>query len=1045
MRYLSCIILLFTFSFSFSYAQQQAGILEKGFLTPPDSIRTGTFWYWVSDNISKEGAVADLHAMKKAGINLAFIGNIGPSYHHHANHPYGKVKFMSEEWWEVLHAALKTATELDIEIGIFNSAGWSQSGGPWVKPEQSMRYLASSEINVCGPRKITEKIPVPADDFEDVKVLAFKSKRDNLLARGSIGFSPDIKGFVGSQYILPANTESYITLTLPEAETVRSIMIYPAFYLNAQCVLQAKEGNGYKTIKEFPASRDASTDPQSGFDQLAPIVESLPETTSSEFRLLFKETKENSIVSSVTLTSAPVVHRYPAKTFAKPERYDSASASISDPSLFIAPGQVLDISQYLTAEGVLNWDVPEGDWVILRTGMTTTGVRNSPASPEATGWETDKLSKEHIYAHFDAFLGKIHERIPEADRRCWKYTVLDSYEKGGQNFTDNFLGLFRQRYGYDPTPYLPAYYGYPVGNFEQSERFLWDMRRLVADKIAYEYVAGLREKSHRYGLKTWLENYGHGGFSAEFLQYGGQSDEVAGEFWNSGHIAEKRAAASCAHTYNKPRVWAEAFTNEGRNGSAYQRYPGMLKKLGDQAFAEGINAMLLHVYIQQYADNSFPGVDGWFGTEFNRKNTYYEQIDLFVDYLKSVSFMLQQGRNVADVAYYIGEDTPVMTGRMEPALPEGYSFDFINSEVLINDLEVRDGKLILPHGTSYRVLVLPPDDAMRPAVLRKIEKLIATGATIIGTPPSQSPSLQNYPEADKEVQQLAATIWKAPNMWRPSTLEKAFEKLNVMPDCLIDAEKVLYTHRQLDEGIDIYFLSNQNDSTIRINPQFRVSGMQPEQWDAVSRTIRTLPQFTRQEETTTVPLQLAPHESTFIVFRKKAKAPATGHANILNPQVVYTIDTPWQVRFESDEIKRGPAGTVTFNRLGDWTEHSDPRIRYFSGTACYQTDIQLENIPKEKLYLDLGKVAAMAKVKINGKEAGGAWTAPYRVDITDAIVEGKNRIEIEVVNTWLNRILGDRLLPQNERRVIPHTAPWKEDTPLQESGLLGPVRIVTLK
>ena len=203
--------ILFLSALSISHAQQKT-TLEEGFMSPPDSIRTGTFWYWISDNISKEGAIADLHAMKKAGINLAFIGNIGPSHHSSSNHPYGKVKFMSEEWWQVMHAALKTATELDIEIGIFNSPGWSQSGGPWVKPEQSMRYLASSELVVRGPKKISEKIPAPAHDFQDVKVLAFKARRDNLFDRGSVSFSSNIKGFVDYQYALPAGAESHITL-----------------------------------------------------------------------------------------------------------------------------------------------------------------------------------------------------------------------------------------------------------------------------------------------------------------------------------------------------------------------------------------------------------------------------------------------------------------------------------------------------------------------------------------------------------------------------------------------------------------------------------------------------------------------------------------------------------------------------------------------------------------------------------------------------------------------------------------------------------------
>jgi hypothetical protein len=1063
MRFPGTIFILFILFISCS--QNKSALLEEGFLQPPDSIRTGIYWYWVSDNISKEGVIEDLHAMKKAGINLAFIGNIGPSTHHDANYPYGKVKFMSEEWWEILHTALKTATELDIEIGIFNSPGWSQSGGPWVQPKQAMRYLASTEIQVSGPRKITETLSLPATDFQDVKVLAFQAGRKNLFD------SPDSRIIISNHirksvdkdqsYQLPVN-ESSISLVLPEEETARSILIYPGDYLNTHCILQIKEGNRYRMIKEFNADRDASLSTANGFDQKAPVVESLPETTGKEFRLLFKNTKDRSIISSLMLTPSPVIQRYPGKTFAKNERHGSIPEPVADHSLFVDPDMVLDISEYLTFEGVLNWDVPEGEWVIMRTGMTPTGMTNGPAPPEATGLETDKLSKEHILAHFDAFLGKIYERIPAADRKCWKYTVLDSYEKGGQNITDNMPETFKQYYGYDPVPFLPTYYGYPVGDFECSERFLWDLRRFVADKTACEYVAGLREASHKHGLKTWLENYGHGGFSAEFLQYGGRSDEVAGEFWNYHHAAEKQGAASCAHTYGKIRVWAEAFTNEGRNGSAYQRYPGILKGFGDLAFAQGINCMLLHVYIQQYKDNSYPGVDAWFGTEFNRKNTWYSQIDLFVDYLKRSSFMLQQGLSVADVAYYIGEDTPIMTGSMKPELPKGYYFDFINSEVLIQNLEVVDGRLVLPHGISYRVLVLPPKDYMRPEVLQKIEKLVAAGATVIGTPPNHSPGLQNYPEADKEIQSLAAKMWTLSDSDNQKdkriipygkgrilmnvTLEDAFELLNVLPDCRLEKDDpVLYTHRTLKEGIDIYFLTNQSEQTIRITPQFRVSGKQPELWNAVNGTIRPLPDFENNGIATEVPLQLEPGESTFVVFRNRATSlTSINKENFPKPKQVLDIDTPWEVKFESDEIKRGPEEIISMNQLYDWSQQEDPRIKYYSGTAHYETNISLEIIPEGKLYIDLGEVSVMAKVKVNGKDVGGVWTAPHRLDITNTVKQGKNKIEVEVVNTWINRILGDRQLPEKERKITPHTAPWKADTPLQKSGLSGPVQILSI-
>ena len=1055
-------LVLLTLIFISIAISSQAQSLENRFLSPPDSVRTGIFWYWMSNNISKQGAIKDLQAMKKAGITLAFIGNIGPSTHHNQNYPYGKVKFMSPEWWDIFHTALKTASELGIEIGIFNSAGWSQSGGPWVKPEQSMRYLASTEVQVTGPATVSQKLPMPAKDFQDVNVLAFPSIRQNLFrnAGSQTIVSDNLTKLADAGYKLPA-TESSITLQLPERQFARSLLIYPGDFLNVHCSLQVREGNGYRTIKEFDADRDASLLLSNGFNQRAPVVESFPDAAGQEFRLVFSNVKANSTVTSIVLTPAPVIQRYPGKTFAKIEEGGTNSSNTTDSTLFINPKQVLDLSKHLSADGTLNWTAPKGDWTIMRTGMVSTGIVNSPASPEATGLETDKLSKEHITAHFNAFIGEIYKRIPVADRRCWKYTVLDSYEKGGQNMTDGMLEKFKKHYGYDPAPYLPALYGYPIGSLELSDRFLWDMRRFIADQIAYQYVAGLTELSHQYGLKSWLENYGHGGFSAEFLQYGGQADEIAGEFWTNKHTAEKRAAASCAHIYGKKIVWAESFTNEGRNGSAFQRYPGMLKPYADLAFSEGINSMLLHVFIQQYDNNEYPGVDGWFGTEFNRKNTYFSQIDPFVRYIQRTSFLLQQGRNVADVAYYIGESTPIMTGSMKPDLPKGYNFDFINSEVLIRDLAVQNGRLVLPNGTSYGILVLPPQNAMRPAVLRKLEQLVTQGAVIIGLPPTHSPSLQNYPSADLEVQQLTAKLWGKIDTKQLKTvsrvlpygkgkilmnfsLTQAFDLLQIRPDCLPDNDSVVYTHRR-DGQNDIYFLANQSQKSIQFSSTFRVPGKQPELWNPVTGTSRPLPAYMMNDKGTTVPLQLAPYESAFIIFKNAGKPSSNAlSANFPKPTVLASVTGPWKVQFDSDSIKRGPLGVVTFNQLTDWTTSNDPRIKNYSGTAIYHNTIVVNKLSQRPIYLDLGKVNVMATVKINGQNAGGVWTAPYRLNVTPLLKDGINDIEVEVVNTWINRILGDQTLPEQARRLRPHTVPWKPDTPLQASGLIGPVQLVSI-
>ncbi|OJV87065.1 MAG: glycoside hydrolase family 2, partial [Bacteroidia bacterium 44-10] len=747
--------------------------LENGFVIPPDSIQTSVYWYWISDNISKEGAIKDLHAMKEAGINRAFIGNIGVD-----DLPFGNIKVLSDEWWEILHTALKTATELDIEIGIFNSPGWSQSGGPWVKPEQAMRYLASSEVMVKGPQKIAQPLEQPHQMFQDVKVIAIPSINEEGMVLNSnnakIVASPAISNLSAltdnnprTGINLPGNNMA-ITFTTDKPFTARSLTIQttPSPF-RADAELQVKGNNNeFSTVSRFVINR-SNPALNVGFDRYAPVTISLPATSASEFRLVLNYHPQNAGLAEVNLSAIPRVERYSEKILAKmhptplPYWGDYMWADqpkVDDKSLMITADQVLDISDKMSPDGTLNWDVPEGEWKILRMGMTPTQVTNGPASPEATGLEIDKMSKEWVAVHFDAFIGEILRKIPEADRKTFKVVVQDSYETGGQNFTDGFLEEFKGRYGYDPLPYLPVYRGYVVNSPQESDRFLWDLRRMIADKVAYDYVGGLRDVSHQYGLTTWLENYGHWGFPGEFLMYGGQSDEIGGEFWSQGELGdiENRAATSAGHIYGKTKISAESNTS---GGPAYSRYPAMMKQRTDRFFAEGINNTLLHVYIMQPYEDKNPGVNAWFGNEFDRKNTWFSQMDLFSQYLKRSNFMLQQGLNVADVAYFIGEDAPKMTGVADPPLPIGYQFDYMNAEVIIRDMTVKDGLVTLPHGTQYKVLVLPKQETMRPELLAKIKELVYQGAIVLGSAPDRSPSLQNQPEADRQVREMAAELW----------------------------------------------------------------------------------------------------------------------------------------------------------------------------------------------------------------------------------------------------------------------------------------------
>jgi len=1050
--------------------------LQSGFVMPPDSMQTSVYWYWISDNISKEGVISDLKSMKKAGINRAFIGNIGLS-----DIPYGKVKMLSPEWWDILHAALKTATELNIEIGIFNSPGWSQSGGPWVKADAAMRYLTSSEQRVKGPLKFSQKLEKPIDLFQDVKVIAYPApKNDQLvlnLKNARLSSTPQVADLTKladenakTGIDFPAGKEFVIDIEAKEPFTARSLSVQITEHkFGAPVILQVKEKSGsYRTISEFQINR---TNPELnvGFTPYAPVVVSFPETTASSFRLIVttKDLKPGAGLAELVLSSAPRVERYAEKTLAKMhptplpywnEYQWAPQAEPKDRATVIDGKKVIDLTKNLAADGTLTWDVPAGDWVIMRTGMTPTGTKNSPASPEATGYEVDKMSKKLVAMHFDGHMGEILRRIPEADRKCFKVVVQDSYETGGQNFTDDFITDFKQRYGYDPVPYLPVYKGLVVNSEQSSDRFLWDMRRMVADKVAYDYVGGLRDISHKFGLHTWLECYGHWGFPSEFLMYGGQSDEIGGEFWSEGELGniENRAATSCGHIYGKTKISAESNTCSGR---PFSRYPGTIKQRGDRFFAEGINNTLLHVYITQPYEDKSPGMNAWFGNEFNRKNTWFSQMDVYTQYLKRTNYMLQQGLNVADVAYFIGEDAPKMTGIVDPALPVGYQFDYMNAEVIEKYMTVKDGLITLPHGTQYKILVLPKLETMRPELLAKIKQLVNDGAVVMGPAPKRSPSLQNQPVADQKVQKLAAELWgnvdgvkvKSRKLGKGTimnglSMEEAFAQINCVPDCKLPEDRTIhYGHRTMSNG-EAYFVTNQTGETKLITPEFRVKGLQPELWEAATGSMRKLSAYEQKGEVTTVPLKLVPYESVFVVFREKAGPSKVNNldANYPKPTLLADLKGPWTVAFNA--AQRGSEQPVVFETLQDWTTSSDDRIKYYSGTANYTNKFKLDKLPEgKKVVINLGSFTAMAKVTVNGTYVGGLWTAPYVLDITSFVKAGENDLKIEVVNTWVNRLIGDSKLPVDQRKTWCPVNTYKADSPLQPSGLFGPVTVSSIK
>jgi hypothetical protein len=550
---------------------------------------------------------------------------------------------------------------------------------------------------------------------------------------------------------------------------------------------------------------------------------------------------------------------------------------------------IVDLTSELHADGRLEWEVPAGDWTIVRFGYTPTGQENHPAPAEGAGPECDKFSREALDAHWAGYVQKVLDDLgPLAGSgKALNNVLIDSYEVGGQNWTPQFRSEFEKRRGYDPLLYLPTLTGRVVDSPEMSERFLWDLRRTIADLFAENYYGHFQELCHQHGLKASIEPY-TGPF--ESLQCGAAADVPMGEFWvGDAPGSSIKLAASVGHIYGRPVIGAESFTaSPGPQHGRWLDDPCSLKALGDLVFCQGVNRFIFHRYALQPWTNRSPGMTmGQWGTHFDRTCTWWEQGRAWLQYVARCQYLLQQGRFVADAAYFCGESAPVEMRAGDPALPAGYDYDAVNAGVLLHHAAMKDGRLVLDSGMSYRVLILPPSDrAMTPVLLRKLAELVADGLVVVGQPPRASPSLEGYPECDVEVGKLAARIWgdcdgrtitehtldRGRAVWgRP--LAQVLGELKLEPDFEYPASggaRLDFIHRREGEA-EIYFVSNQRNQFDASDCSFRVQGRQPELWNPETGDIEAAPVWREENGRTVVSLSFEPSGSVFVVFRAKAQ------------------------------------------------------------------------------------------------------------------------------------------------------------------------------
>lgn len=1065
--------------------------LLDGFRTPPASAKPHVWWHWMNGNIESEGARRDLEWMQRIGIGGVHLFEAGMGAPTVV--PQRRV-YMSEAWRKALKDSVATAAALDLPLGIATSGGWSATGGPWVQPQDAMKKLVWSETLVEGGRRIKGMLAMPpsvAGPYQDVPLTLvqpgeasgpalYGDARVIAVPATAADRSPPVQISAGEEPIdgamltdgrygptitltTKANRAS-VTQLYARPRTIRAMTIGlpgPRGFGTAApplATLEASDdGVHYRSITDLPPTtspvRSASfapvtarwfrlsltPDPKPGFmDKLTYAPGALrppfPGGPASSYAL-----------SEFALHAEARVQQAEEKAgFATlPDYYAAATPSAEG----IAPGRVIDLTSRLRPDGTLDWTPPPGRWRVLRMGWSLTGHRNGPAPEEATGLEVDKLSAPRVTAYIDHFLDLYRQSVgdDQIGAQGIRSMLSDSIESGPQNWTEDLPAQFAKRRGYDPAPWLPALTGIVIGDAAKTDAFLWDWRRTIAELVSEAHYGMLADAAHKAGMTYYAEALeDHRPQLGDDLSMRAHADVPMGAMWtlepgatpNPTYVADIKGAASVANLYGKAAVGAESLTAFGH---PWAYAPADLKATVDLEFALGVNRLLIHTSAHQPFTDRAPGfaLAPFLGQYFTRNETWAEMADGWTSYLARTSFLLQQGHHVADIAYFYGEESPItgLYGDTPVAdIPAGHDYDFVNAEALTSRLSVRDGWLVTPVGQSYRLLYLGGSSAkMTLATLRRIEALTQAGATIVGQRPTGSPSLGDDPQA---VAALIDRLWSGPIK---SDLRAA---LTMRPDWTWTGEGSLALLHRVDGESDIYFVSNRSNKAVAGTIDLRVSGRTPELWRADSGRTEAV-SYDMDGDGTRIPLHLDKDEALFIVLRKPTSARSVRVAPAQR-RTLATLDGDWRLSF--DTRPGAPTGERTVP-LGDWSKANDPATRYYSGIGRYSRTFTLPTgwTPGQgRLLIDLGTVADVAEVHINGQRAGVAWKAPYSLDITPFAKAGTNRLTVRVANLWVNRLIGDAQ-PGVTAQAFTTGPTYAADAPLRPSGLIGPMTLIGVK
>lgn len=1110
------------------FSCKEAQEISASYFEPTqESAKPWVYWYWLKSAYSKEGITADLEAMKKAGLAGAYLMTIkGPSEPPLIAPP---VLQLSKEFWDMVHWALIEADRLGLKIAFHPADGFAVAGGPWITPEMSMQKVVWADTIVFESSLKSLKLPVPKHYETYYKDIATFAIPINEIYKSSKGIQPKITTSINEDAVFLSDNSSeetqfrlnsigWIQYEFKQPFTCKSIQIETKgnnYQAHRLLVEVSDDGKNFKSLGRLEAPRHGWQDTDAFY------TSSIVPTTAKYFRFVYNpegtepgaedldsaKWNQGLKVTKIILSNEPLIENYQGKSGAVWRVSSLTSEAQIQNEDCVDTSKMINVSQFVDANGILNWDAPKGTWRIMRFGHTSTGHENATGGA-GKGLEVDKFNPEAIRFQLDHWFGEMLRTAgPELASKVVKILHMDSWECGSQNWSPVFRDEFKKRRGYDIIEYLPVMAGIPLNDVQTSESILCDVRKTISELIADNFFGTLADEAKKAGVKFSSENVAPTMTSDALLHFK-YIDYPSGEFWFRSPTHDKPFdmldAISGGNIYGKDIIQAEAFTQLRMD---WDEHPGNLKALADRNYALGINRFFYHVFVHNPWLDRKPGMTlDPIGTFFQRDQTWWEPGKAFFDYCQRVQFQLQKGHPVIDLAVFTGEGIPsrsVLPDRLVPFIPNifgeeriasekarlentgqpsanmpkevrysknstdlsewtnalnGYKYTSFNADVLLNDAKVINGKVVFRGGIEYSALLflgnrkMDPNNLMSLEVAQKMVTLVKEGATIfIAEKPIKMTGFLS--SSEKETwQNIIDELWNGngKQQWKLGKgtvvklpyLAPTFETLGFVPDVLIDEkpQTIAWTHRK-NADRDIYFLANQLEEKVARILSFRIAGKAPYLYHPITGVETEVKNWKIENGRIIIPLQFDKNESFFIIFKESnGEKGSNEKQNWSDFETVEVLNEDWTLQFE--KAFNGPSKSIKINKLFDWSTSENDSIKYYSGTVSYSKTFNWNNPETKELWLNFEEINNMAEVTLNGKPCGIIWTFPYRINISEALKKGENRLEIKVTNTWANRLMGDQNLPEKDRLTWT-TAPYRlEGNPLLKAGLLG---VVTIK